>query len=159
MITAAGKGTRFRPCIDLHEGEVKQIVGGTLAGDSSCTTNFVSPLPPEHYADLYRRNGLTGGHLIKLGGGNDEAARSALACWRGAFVIVTSWLFPAKEFSLDRLRRLSEEVGREKLVVDVSCRKRDGRWFVAIDKWQTITDMEVNGGMLSAHIMSTRKTL
>ena len=76
--------TRFRPCIDLHAGKVKQIVGGTLRDDSAgLRTNFESDRPAEYYAGLYRADALTGGHIIKLGPGNDEAARAALAAWPG----------------------------------------------------------------------------
>ncbi len=107
--------SRFRPCIDLHDGRVKQIVGGTLTDDGAALrTNFVSAQPAEYYAGLYRADGLTGGHLIMLGPGNDDAARAALAAWPGGLqiggginaenavawleagashVIVTSWLF------------------------------------------------------------------
>ncbi|GJN87128.1 hypothetical protein Rhopal_000073-T1 [Rhodotorula paludigena] len=154
----------FRPCIDLHNGAVKQIVGGTL-DTSSLRTNFVSQHPSEYYAELYRKNDLTGGHVIKLGPGNDDAARSALQAWPNGLqvggginesnaqewldagaekVIVTSYLFPGAKFDEDRLRRLAEKVGKERLVVDVSCRRRDNRWIVAMDRWQVMTDMEVN---------------
>ncbi|KAL7753255.1 Enzyme that catalyzes the fourth step in the histidine pathway [Sorochytrium milnesiophthora] len=157
--------TRFRPCIDLHDGKVKQIVGGTL-DSGSLQTNFVSEHPPSYYARLYRDNALHGAHVIKLGSGNDDAAREALAMWPGgmqvggginadnalywldeagaAKVIVTSWLFPDATFSEERLRQLSELVGRERLVVDVSCRRRGDSWIVAMNKWQTLTNMEVN---------------
>lgn len=74
--------TRFRPCIDLHAGQVKQIVGGTLdSKTSSLQTNFVSPHPPAHFARLYRDNALTGAHVIMLGPGNQDAARESLAAW------------------------------------------------------------------------------
>src|SRR5271170_3347045 len=103
----------FRPCIDLHEGKVKQIVGGTL-GDSRPRTNFVSEKPAAWFAELCRRDGLTGGHVIMLGAGNESAARAALAAFPGGLhvgggidlanaagfleagashVIVTSWIF------------------------------------------------------------------
>ena len=73
----------FRPCIDLHEGRVKQIVGGSLSGTpADLRTNFVSDRPASWYAELYARDGLKGGHVIKLGPGNDEAARSALSAYR-----------------------------------------------------------------------------
>lgn len=77
--------TRFRPCIDLHAGSVKQIVGGTLdaANASTLKTNYVSELPAEHYARLYKDSECTGAHVIMLGPGNDEAAREALAAWPG----------------------------------------------------------------------------
>ena len=62
----------FRPCIDLHEGKVKQIVGGTLSSNpDELKTNFISEKPPEWYAELYRKDHLQGGHIIKLGPGND----------------------------------------------------------------------------------------
>jgi phosphoribosylformimino-5-aminoimidazole carboxamide ribotide isomerase len=166
----------FRPCIDLHEGVVKQIVGGTLSDtDSTLRTNFVATHSPSHFASLYREHNLTGGHVIKLGPRNDEAAASALAAWpqglhvgggitgenaqewldKGAEkVIVTSWLFPSCQFSLSRLEQLSERVGRERLVVDVSCRRRGDRWVVAMNRWQDMTDMEVNKAsldLLAAH--------
>ncbi|KAF9809076.1 hypothetical protein IEO21_07574 [Rhodonia placenta] len=165
----AQKRTRalFRPCIDLHNGQVKQIVGGTLseADPSTLRTNFVASHPSSYYASLYRTHNLKGGHIIKLGPGNDSAAREALAAWPGHLqlgggitdanarewldagaskVIVTSFLFPDARFSLARLQRLAALVGKDRLVVDVSCRRRGDKWFVAMDRWQTVTDMEVN---------------
>src|SRR5208282_4296989 len=105
----------FRPCIDLHEGKVKQIVGGTLTGEAAALrTNFVSERPASWYAELYRRDGLSGGHVVMLGPGNEAAAREALAAFPGGLqigggidlqnaadwleagashVIVTSWIF------------------------------------------------------------------
>ncbi|CAI4211545.1 unnamed protein product [Parascedosporium putredinis] len=80
--------TRFRPCIDLHAGQVKQIVGGTLDSDSAALkTNFVSHLPPAHFAKLYRDNALAGAHVIMLGPGNTEAAKEALAAWPGGLQV------------------------------------------------------------------------
>lgn len=82
--------SQFRPCIDLHAGVVKQIVGGTLdlAADSAdLKTNFVAELPSSHFAELYRKNGLTGGHVIKLGPKNDEAATEALKAWPGGLQV------------------------------------------------------------------------
>ncbi|CAD6590193.1 MAG: Enzyme that catalyzes the fourth step in the histidine pathway [Tremellales sp. Tagirdzhanova-0007] len=170
----ARRHTQFRPCIDLHQGVVKQIVGATLdldhallhpAGPSSkLKVNFVAKHPPSYYAELYRQHRLTGGHIIKLGPGNDGAAREALSAWRGGMqvgggiteenagewleagaekVIVTSYLFPAGRFDLARLRALSAKVGREKLVVDISCRKRGGGWLIAMNGWKTLTDTSV----------------
>ncbi|KAM0788099.1 hypothetical protein ACM66B_001268 [Microbotryomycetes sp. NB124-2] len=154
----------FRPCIDLHHGQVKQIVGGTLDTDN-LTTNFVSSHPPSFYAHLYRKHNLTGGHVIQLGPGNDDAATQALQAWPNQLhlgggitdqnaqqwidagaqkVIVTSYLFPGAKFDLDRLRKLSEQVGKHRLVVDVSCRRRGDKWIVAMNRWQDLTDMEVN---------------
>ncbi|KAI4131982.1 MAG: hypothetical protein LQ338_000966 [Usnochroma carphineum] len=160
--------TRFRPCIDLHSGQVKQIVGGTLSNISAeLRTNHVSQWPARHFASLYRKNTLHGGHVIMLGPGNEEAAREALEAWpsglqvgggisaenakmwieRGAEkVIVTSYLFPEARFSSDRLEAVLGALDNdtEKLVIDLSCRKVDGKWMVAMNKWQTLTDMEVN---------------
>lgn len=80
--------TRFRPCIDLHAGQVKQIVGGTLDSSSSALqTNHVSHLPPSHFARLYRDGELTGAHVIMLGPGNADAAKEALGEWRGGLQV------------------------------------------------------------------------
>lgn len=74
--------TRFRPCIDLHAGQVKQIVGGTLTTTSSdLKTNYVSQQPASHFAQTYRDNAVAGAHVIMLGPGNEEAAKQALAVW------------------------------------------------------------------------------
>ena len=81
--------TRFRPCIDLHAGHVKQIVGGTLdaANASSLQTNHVSELPASHFAKLYRDRSLSGAHVIMLGPGNETAAKEALAAWPGGLQV------------------------------------------------------------------------
>ncbi|KAI8148295.1 hypothetical protein BJV82DRAFT_642476 [Fennellomyces sp. T-0311] len=159
--------TRFNGCIDLHNGKVKQIVGGSLsdASPSELKTNFVSKETPKYYAELYKKFDVTRCHVIKLGPNNDTAAREALGAWPQGLqvgggitsdnalqwieygaskVIVTSYLFPDARFSKARLEDLCRRVGKERLVVDVSCRKRDNRWIVAMNKWQTMTDMEVN---------------
>lgn len=162
--------TLFRPCIDLHAGVVKQIVGGSLADGREPRTNFVSALPPAHYAALYRRDGLHGGHVIMLGPGNEAAARAALAAWPGGLqvgggitidnaaawldagaekVIVTSWLFPDGQFAPERLEALSRAVGRERLVIDLSCRRRGCGWAVAIQRWQRLTDTALDGGLFA----------
>ncbi|GAA5829293.1 hypothetical protein JCM11251_004995 [Rhodosporidiobolus azoricus] len=159
----------FRPCIDLHEGKVKQVVGGTL-DTAALKTNFVSEHDAAYYASLYRKHNLRGGHVIKLGPGNEEAAKSALQAWPNSLqvggginesnaqewidagaekVIVTSYLFPSAKFDEDRLRRLSEKIGKERLVVDVSCRRKGDTWVVAMDRWQVMTDMEVNAESLA----------
>jgi phosphoribosylformimino-5-aminoimidazole carboxamide ribotide isomerase len=162
----------FRPCIDLHEGKVKQIVGGTLGDDlTALRTNFVSDRPAAWYAELYRRDRLTGGHVIMLGPGNDDAARGALAAYPGGLqigggvneenapawleagashVIVTSWVFRDGRLDGERLRRLGSRVGQSRLVLDLSCRKRDGRYWVVTDRWTKFTDLEVNGAALRA---------
>ena len=162
--------TKFRGCIDLHAGVVKQIVGGTLSDASPETlrTNFTSTLGPAHYAQMYRAHGVAGCHVIKLGAGCDEAACKALEAWPGALqigggisdanaatwiargadkVIVTSFLFPQAAFSMDRLRAVKAAAGgKDRLVIDLSCRRRGDRWWVAMDRWQTVTDLEVTKG-------------
>lgn len=163
--------TRFRPCIDLHQGRVKQIVGGTLRDDGEGPrTNFVSDHGAEWFADRYRRDGLTGAHVIQLGPGNTEAARAALAAWPGGLqlgggisadnaaewleagagqVIVTSWLFDADgRFQWSRLETLAGLIQPERLVIDLSCRRREGGWGVAMNRWQTPTDLRVNARTL-----------
>ena len=163
--------TRFRPCIDLHDGKVKQIVGGTLRDTGSGPTeNFVSERPPSWYAERYRDDGLTGGHVIQLGSGNSDAARDALRAWPGGLqlggginirnavewleagashVIITSWLFDNDgTFREDRLRELANEVGRERIVVDLSCRRKDSGWTVAMNRWQTLTNIDVTHATL-----------
>lgn len=163
--------TKFRPCIDLHDGRVKQIVGGSLTQDgASLRTNFVSDRDSAWYADLYRRDGLTGGHVIKLGAGNDEASRDALAAWPGGLqvgggivpgnaeewiragashVIVTSCLFNAEgKFLQKNLKDLVSAVGAERLVLDLSCRRVSGGWAVAMNRWQTLTELRVTADTL-----------
>lgn len=163
--------TRFRPCIDLHDGQVKQIVGGTLLDSGAGPKeNFVSDRPPSWFADLYHDANLTGGHVIQLGAGNDTAAREALAAWPGGMqlggginirnavewleagasqIIVTSWLFDTDgEFREDRLRELANEVGRENIVVDLSCRRSESGWTVAMNRWQTLTNIDVTHATL-----------
>ena len=156
----------FRPCIDLHDGVVKQIVGGTLT-DSGATTNFVAQHSPAYYAELYRRDDLTGGHVIKLGPGNDDAAREALAAWPGglqigggitaenaqewldagaAKVIVTSYIFKEGEILLGNLEKLFSVIGKNRLVLDLSCRKKaDGNYYIVTDRWQKFTNRMLNG--------------
>jgi phosphoribosylformimino-5-aminoimidazole carboxamide ribotide isomerase len=162
--------TRFRPCIDLHQGKVKQIVGGSLDVDGHrLKTNFVSDRPASFYAELYRDDQMGGGHVIKLGPGNDAAARDALAAWPGGLqigggitgenaagwlsagasqVIVTSYLFEGARFVEKRLDELVAEIGREHLVIDLSCRRLDNGWVVAMNRWQTLTDLSISLDLL-----------
>ncbi|KAI0307097.1 hypothetical protein B0F90DRAFT_1851382 [Multifurca ochricompacta] len=137
----------FRPCIDLHNGQVKQIVGGTLSeiDPGSLKTNFVAKESPGDFARLYKLHGCLstwpGG--LQIGGGiTDQNAFSWIECGASK-VIVTSYLFPNQKFSLRRLQNISSLVGKERLVVDISCRRRGPRWMVAMNKWQDITDTEV----------------
>jgi len=173
----------FRPCIDLHEGKVKQIIGGSL-GDAGPRTNFVSDRPAAWFAGLYQRDGLTGGHVIMLGPGNETEARAALAAYPGGLhvggginsqnargwldagashVIVTSWVFREGRVDWDRLDELVRIIGRNRLVLDLSCRRRvqspESRvqspkaaedvglysdYFVVTDRWQKFTEVTIN---------------
>jgi phosphoribosylformimino-5-aminoimidazole carboxamide ribotide isomerase len=157
---------RFRPCIDLHDGLVKQIVGASLSDSdtSGPTTNFQTRKPSTWYADLYRRNNLIGGHVIQLGKGNEKAAREALGHWPGGMqlgggvnadnathwldagashVIVTSWVFSEGRIHLSRLKRLTDKIGKKRLVLDLSCRKRGTAYRIATNRWQTFTSESV----------------
>jgi phosphoribosylformimino-5-aminoimidazole carboxamide ribotide isomerase len=162
--------TLFRPCIDLRNGRVTQIVGGTLRADGAgVRVNYESDRPASYFAALYRRDGLAGGHVIQLGPGNEAAARDALAAWPGGLqlgggvrddnaaawldagashVIVTSFLFEDARFREDRLERLVRTVGAGRLVIDLSCRARGEGWVVATDRWQTLTDLELTPATL-----------
>lgn len=168
---------RFRPCIDIHNGRVKQIVGGSLTDQNDyARENYVSEKTAAWYANLYRQDGLTGGHIILLNGADSpyyEATRAqameALGAWRGGLqlgggvtpenaadfldagasqVIVTSYVFRDGQMRLDRLQKLVEAVGREHLVLDLSCRRRDGRYYIVTNRWQCFTEAEVTPRLL-----------
>ena len=153
----------FRPCIDLHEGKVKQIVGGTLS-DAGPRTNFVSDRSAAWFAELYRRDGLAGGHVIQLGPGNESEARAALAAFPGGMhlgggvsaqnargwieagashVIVTSWVFREGRVDWERIGELVKTVGKNRLVLDLSCRRRATNYFVVTDRWQKFTEVTI----------------
>ncbi|MEN8258087.1 MAG: phosphoribosylformimino-5-aminoimidazole carboxamide ribotide isomerase [Thermodesulfobacteriota bacterium] len=158
---------KFRPCIDLHNGRVKQIVGSTLSdtSDSALQTNFASSHPSSYYAEMYKHDQLTGGHVIMLGPGNVEAASEALAAYPGGLqigggintensaswlergasaVIVTSYVFKDGLIHEDRLHSLVAEVGKEYLVLDLSCRKKGDDYYIVTDRWQNFTEVVVN---------------
>lgn len=155
---------KFRPCIDLHQGVVKQIVGGTLRDNQDPLTNFIATQPPSYYAKLYQKDGLTGGHVIMLGPGNEEAAREALGAWPGNLqvggginssnakswleagasgVIVTSYVFRDGVVDFSRLNEMLQAVGEEHLILDLSCRKREDRYWVTTNRWQQFTDVAI----------------
>lgn len=160
----------FRPCIDLHEGKVKQIVGGTLAEQpGALRTNFVSDRPAAWYAELYKRDELTGGHIILLGSGNEAEARDALSAYPGGLqlgggvnadnamawldagashVIVTSWVFREGRLDGERLAELVKRVGKARLVLDLSCRKRGDAYYVVTDRWQKFTELALSAETL-----------
>ena len=160
----------FRPCIDLREGKVVQIVGGTLSDDPLTTrTNFVSERPASWFAELYKRDGLAGGHVILLGPGNEQPAREALTAFPGGLqvgggvnadnarawldagashVIVTSWVFRDGRLDEERLSQLVRTVGSQRLVLDLSCRRRGENYFVVTDRWQKFTALEITRQVL-----------
>jgi phosphoribosylformimino-5-aminoimidazole carboxamide ribotide isomerase len=161
---------RFRPCIDLHNGKVKQIVGDTLTDDnSSLLTNFETDLPPAHFASMYERDGLRGGHVIMLGPGNHEAARAAVASFPNGLqvgggitpqnaaeyldagashVIMTSYVFHSGVVDWGRLQEAKAIVGKKHLVLDLSCRKKDNDYFIVTNRWQTFTNQTVSQDIL-----------
>ena len=58
---------RFRPCSDIHNGKVKQIVGGSLRAEGDAAReNFVSEADAAFYAEFYKKDDLRGGHIILL---------------------------------------------------------------------------------------------
>lgn len=164
---------KFRPCIDIHNGKVKQIVGGSLkdAGDTA-RENFVSEQDASFYAALYRERGLNGGHVILLNGSSSpyyeasrEQAFSALRTYPyglqlgggvrpenaeeyldggASHVIVTSYVFKDGKISWENLDKIEKTVGREHLVLDLSCRKKDGRYYIVTDRWQKFTEVPVS---------------
>lgn len=165
--------TKFRPCIDLHNGQVKQIVGSTLrdCGDQP-VENFVAEHSASWFAEKYKDDQLIGGHVIKLGPGNDEAAKSALDAFDGGLqiggginidnaknwldrgashVIVTSWLFESSgRFQQHRLNEIVSAIGKDNLVIDLSCKRTGDGWTVAMNRWQTLTDKVVDHETLDA---------
>ena len=160
---------KFRPCIDLKGGKVVQIVGGTLTDDGA-EENYVSRESAGSYGELYKRDGLRGGHVIMLGTGNDGQAREALAAFPGGFhvgggvtaanaqewldagashVIVTSYVFHDGDLDEARLDDLVSRVGKDRLVLDLSCRKKsDGEYYVVTDRWQKFTNLRVDATTL-----------
>jgi phosphoribosylformimino-5-aminoimidazole carboxamide ribotide isomerase len=160
---------RFRPCIDLHGGVVKQIVGASLRDGEPPRTNFEAKLGAGEYAAMFRRDGLGGGHVIQLGPGNEVAAREALAAFPGGLqigggigadnaslwlergaerVIATSYLFDGARLARERLERLAQAVGPARLVLDLSCRRIDGRYVVMSERWQTQTELALDAVVL-----------
>lgn len=168
---------KFHPCIDIHNGKVKQIVGGTLkdAGDQAAE-NFVSEQDARFYAKLYQSYDLRGGHIILLNPASSDyyeatkqQAMLALETWPGGLqvgggihaenaedflkagashVIVTSYVFKNGQISYENLDRLVSAVGKENLVLDLSCRKKDGEYYIVTDRWQKFTDVVITPAVL-----------
>jgi phosphoribosylformimino-5-aminoimidazole carboxamide ribotide isomerase len=158
---------KFRPCIDLHEGKVKQIVGSSLTDidPDALVVNYVSDRTSAWYARCYRADGFDGGHVIMLGPGNETAAREALSSWPGGLqigggindrnavdwlesgaekVIVTSFVFFDGQAHRQRLTSMERAVGRERLVLDLSCRKQDDRYWIVTDRWQRRSNVAID---------------
>ncbi|MBA4699453.1 MAG: phosphoribosylformimino-5-aminoimidazole carboxamide ribotide isomerase [Ruminococcus sp.] len=169
---------KFRPCIDIHNGKVKQIIGGSLRDEGDqAVTNFSSELDAAWYAKLYRRDGLQGGHIILLNSQDSEyfeatrnQALEALCAYPGemqigggitaenaagyldagaSHVIVTSYVFQNGQFRRENLERLTAAVGNEHVVLDLSCRKKGDSYYIVTNRWQTFTDVRLTGEVLS----------
>jgi len=175
---AAKRAVQFRPCIDIHNGKVKQIVGSTLkdSGDASAetpATNFETETPSSEYAEMYKRDGIYGGHAILLskddatmraaqeatrafpgglqvGGGVNPTNAGVLLDAGASHVIVTSYVFRDGALNEQALREMVNAVGAKRLVLDLSCRKdaNDGKYKVVTDRWQKWTDLAVDGATM-----------
>ena len=163
---------KFRPCIDIHNGKVKQIVGVSLTDvQDQASENFVSEQDASFYAELYKKAGIKGGHVILLNGHDSpyyestkEQALLALHTYSGGLqigggvnpenageyldagashVIVTSYVFQNGQVRYDRLDRLKKAVGKEHLVLDLSCRRRENSYYIVTNRWQTFTELRL----------------
>ena len=168
---------RFRPCIDIHNGAVKQIVGGSLRDDSDhAVENFRAGQDADYFAHLYRKDGLLGGHVILLNPSSSEyyartrqQAMKALAAYPGGLqvgggitaenaggyieagashVIVTSYVFGDGEIHWNRMEGLRKAVGKNHVVIDVSCRKKDDGYYIVTDRWQNFTRVRLSEAVL-----------
>lgn len=169
---------KFRPCIDIHNGKVKQVVGSTIKDEGNrAKENFVSEKGADYYANLYKENNLSGGHIILLNARDSEyyeqtkeQAMLALKTYPGGMqigggintdnakefidagashVIVTSYVFSDGKLIMENLKKISEAVGKEHLVIDLSCRQKDGEYFIVTDRWQKFTDEIVGEKILT----------
>ncbi len=163
---------RFRPCIDLREGRVVQIIGSSLIDKNSETlkTNFETDRSPGDFAKMYKEDNLPGGHVISLGPGNEEAALSALHSYPGGFhigggitpqnavayldagashVIVTSYVFSNGRIDMEKLKLLQGTVGKNQLVLDLSCRKKGADFWIVTDRWQKFTNEIISPEILN----------
>lgn len=168
---------RFRPCIDIHNGEVKQIVGGSLKDENDqAVENFTARQGADYFARLYQKDGLRGGHVILLNPPSSkyyektrQQAMKALAAYPGGLqigggitaenageyieagashVIVTSYVFKDGEIHWDRMDELRKAVGKEHVVIDLSCRKKDDGYYIVTNRWQTFTNVRLTGEIL-----------
>lgn len=163
----------FRPCIDIHNGKVKQIVGSSIVDNNNfADENFVSQKGSDYYANLYKNDNLCGGHIIILNASSSqyfEQSRNqailALKTYPGGFqigggindtnagfylekgashVIVTSFVLSGGSINFKNLDTLVSAIGKQKLVLDLSCRKKDGEYYIVTDRWQKFTDVKLN---------------
>lgn len=173
----------FRPCIDIHDGKVKQIVGSSLRDlTNNPKENFVSQNDAVFFAKLYKKYNLIGGHMILLNqeGTSEyekskEAALHALQSYPGGMqigggitadnagvylkagashIIVTSYVFQKGNINFDHLATLVKEVGKDRIVLDLSCRKKEGEYRIVTDRWQTFSEVilqEATLDMLSGY--------
>jgi len=164
---------RFRPCIDLRDGRVVQIVGGSLGAGNGAgpVTNFATDQDAAEYAHMYLKDGLRGGHLIMLGPGNETQALRACLTYPGGLqvgggitpenagiyvdagashVVVTSYVFHEGRVDRERVQEMVDAVGKDRLVLDLSCRRRDGDFLVVTDRWQRFTDVRVDAETLES---------
>lgn len=168
---------RFRPCIDIHNGRVKQIVGGSLKDDNNqADNNFVSELDASYYANMYKRDGYSGGHIIilnpegseyyekdveqaglalkeypdsmQIGGGINIYNAEKFLDMGASHVIVTSYVFRNGMIDYERLKSLSGLIGKERLVLDLSCRLVGEKYYVVTDRWQKITNEEFSNELI-----------
>ena len=168
---------KFRPCIDIHNGQVKQIVGGSLRDElNEVETNFTASREAADYAKMYERDGLKGGHIILLNPASSayyqETKNQALAAIRAypgglqigggitaenareyldagaSHVIITSYVFRQGKIEWENIKRLAAAIGKERLVLDLSCRKRDGEYYVVTDRWQRFTEVKLDKEIL-----------
>jgi phosphoribosylformimino-5-aminoimidazole carboxamide ribotide isomerase, eukaryotic type len=163
---------RFRPCIDLREGRVVQIIGSSLMDKNSekLKTNFETDRSPGDFAKMYKEDNLPGGHVISLGSGNEEAAFSALCAYPGGFhvgggitpqnaiayldagashIIVTSYVFSNGRIDMEKLKLLQKTVGKNRLVLDLSCRKKGSDFWIVTDRWQKFTNEIISPEILN----------
>lgn len=163
---------KFRPCIDIHNGKIKQIVGGSLCdAGNKAKENFVAEQDGAYYANFYKKDGLKGGHIILLNAVDSEyyeatknQALLALSTYPGGFqigggitdqnaefylnhgashVIVTSFVFKNGVVNYENLKRIYRVTGKERLVLDLSCRKKEGDYYIVTDRWQKFTDEKI----------------
>lgn len=168
---------RFRPCIDIHNGKVKQIVGGSLKDNNDyAKDNFISEKNADYYAELYKKDNLKGGHIIllnpvtsqyykadveqalqaleaypqgmQIGGGITDENASFFLENGASHVIVTSYVFSNGVINYDNLKKLFNTVGKDKLVLDLSCRKKNNDYYIVTNRWQTFTDVKLSYSVL-----------